>query len=231
MKVKKWHLVVLLILALATLGGPCDPDPIPPPNPPADTTKALNPEYDHMQSFDPSGNNGHQRIKDAFSPAKVNFDLTFSNWITDAVWDYDDLDYYINMYANETSGRYDQKLYLLALGQVTNIPGDTGGVTVLGETWHSGSEGRATCIIFVYNIRSAFPGYERMVHKTTIHELGHGYSNLSHLCLDNSTMNPNHDIGDCVMAQGRIAPCTGQDVSVPLHFCNSCITRIKAVNW
>jgi len=159
--------------------------------------------------------------------ARLGYRSNWSNWISDEAWDYRDLkNVYVPIYAEITNGRYDHQCYLLALGEVTNLPDEE----MAGETWNEGQEGRVASFIFVYNIRQRYPGYEKMVHKCVIHELGHARALLSHLCVG-SSMSPEHDLEDCVMAQGRYAQCTGWDVTQNLHFCNMCLNNIHAVKW
>ena len=230
MKQRTWCLAGLLILCVSVMESSCwegtttkrDVDP--------DTTVVFMMEYDHVWSYDVLDYSGEQRLGDAFSPSGTELDIYVSNFISDDTWNYDSMSYYIDVYAEKTNGQYDHKCYLLALGEVTNIPDPPGKITV-GLTSNPGEEGEVTSINFVYRIRQLYPDYEKMVHQVTIHELGHARAYLTHLCLDDSTMSPDHDNEGCVMAEGRYAACTGQDVTEHLRFCNKCINNLAKAKW
>lgn len=227
MKGKTWFLVGFLIILILVLQVSCENDEETPVTTDGDTTRSFQMEYDHMWSYDALSGAGEDRARNAFSPAKTSLNIYWSNWIDDQVWNYRDLDEYVKTYAQRTNGLFDHQCYLLALGEVTNLlPSNMG-----GATRDDGIQGKARSFIFVHNIRQYYPTYEEMVHKVVIHELGHARANLSHLCIDDTTMSDEHDLNDCVMAQGRYATCTGYDVTAYLRFCNKCINRIHAVKW
>ncbi len=223
------YLMVLSIITISLLDVSCPKDSSDDKiNVTTDTTRTFNMEYDHMESYDVFNGVGQDRVKNAFEPAKTNLNIAWSNWIDDQVWDYRYLDsLYVTTYADRTNGLFDHKCYLLAMGEVIHLPVPDIG----GATRDDGIQGKVRSFIFVYNIRQHFPDYEEMVHKVVIHELGHARASLTHLCIFDNTMSPDHDFEDCVMAEGRYATCTGYDVTVYLHFCNKCINEIQAVKW
>jgi hypothetical protein len=67
--------------------------------------------------------------------------------------------------------------------------------------------------------------------KTSIHELGHQRANLSHLCIDENTMNPDHNAEDCVMGQGEWAVCTNKNLTNHPEFCSNCCNIIRGISW
>jgi hypothetical protein len=228
MRRKTWYMVGFLIILTLAMEISCWETSDDKTEVDGDTTLIFYMEYDHMWSYDVLENDGEQRLRDAFSPSGTELIIHVSNWIDDEVWDYRDLDsVYVPMYADRTNGLFDHKCYLLAMGEVTNLPVPDIG----GATRDDGQPGKVRSFIFVHNIREYYPDYEKMVHKVTIHEMGHARANLSHLCQADGTMSPDHDVPDCIMAQGRWASCTGFDVTLELRFCNMCRERISNVSW
>jgi len=74
-------------------------------------------------------------------------------------------------------------------------------------------------------------GFGLYLDKAIIHELGHQRANLSELCIDQYTMNPDHNADDCVMGQGEWAVCTNQNLTMHPEFCGNCCNAIKGVSW
>ena len=65
--------------------------------------------------------------------------------------------------------------------------------------------------------------------KAAIHELGHQIADLTHLCLNETQMNPLHDAEDCVMGQRDTAVCTGKCLTSFPQFWPACRLRLTQV--
>jgi hypothetical protein len=207
-----------------------------------DTTRTFQMEYDHMVGYDVFASPGESYIRQAFDAASTKLDVTFSDGnIEPAIWKFDSLGYYYSnywttQYIPGVGTRLVYKSYLIAIKDAWNKPPETKDVIMLGYTPKNdrGIEGIAQSVIFVQAIRDNYPGVTRMEYKVTIHEMGHARVDLTHLCLDSDpyVMNDNdHDLDDCVMGQGQVAPCTNMDLSINLHFCPKCRGKLKGVTW
>jgi hypothetical protein len=240
MKGKRWFLVGFLILAVSIIVTSCILWPERKTSTPTpDPRRTYSMEYDYMVSYDVFTITGQQRAEAAFSAANTDLAIHFSDVIIPAeMWPYDSLGYYYDDYWDTvfipgTGTRLRYKSYLIGIQDAWGKPPQPGGGVLIGETRGGRMEGVAHSIIFVQAIRDAYGGDQNMESKTTIHEMGHIRAIDSHLCDTTNIyiMNPDHNDSSCVMGQGKIATCTGQDLSINPHFCPICIDKVKKVSW
>jgi hypothetical protein len=239
MKERRWYLVGILIACVSLMDISCKEESDDKIQVDSDTECTYQMEYDHMLSYDVFAPPGESCIRQAFSEASTELDITFSDDdIPAAIWPYQELGayYYPYMTRQIVEGVGEMlvhKSYLIAIQDASGKPPEPDGSIMTGYTIDKGKEGAATSVVFVKAIRDNHPNNQRMEYKVTIHEMGHARASLTHLCLDNNPniMSDEHDTADCVMGQGEISTCTGLDLTVLLHFCPKCREKIKKVSW
>lgn len=203
---------------------------------PPDSRTWYTPEYDYKAGYDVF--TLYQVAVNAFASCRTDLSITFDDVITPAEEvRYDSIGWIMDYYSQTTGGidpQFACGSYLLAIKDAYNKPSIPGLGEILGVTFDTGS-GYAWAAIFVQAIMDNYPGDERMLIKTAIHEMGHMRAYLSHLCYSPDTlhwyMSSDHDDVSCVMGTGKIAMCTGQDLTVNPHFCPKCCDRLGQVGW
>ena len=180
-------------------------------------------EYDHQESWTcfPWG---LERPKKAFEEASTVLNVVYDNTtLTDSLIPYlDRFKYHIAHRQWDADSNCVYPGYLCGIKAYANEIGvliDT----IAGLTWMDIPRFSYVCgyVASSWNYRD----------KTAIHELGHQRARLSHLCLDEYSMNPDHNAEDCVMGNGELAICTGENLVFYPEFCPACRDRIKAVDW
>jgi|GEM_PF-1253313 len=206
-----------------------------------DVTQRYQLEYDHMVGYDPFLPPGETHIRLAFSEGGAWTQLMITESDDDIPaeeWPYQELGAYMRPYMTReiTPGVGEvlsYKSYLIAIQDASGNPPEPEGYEMVGVTYYKGQEGVTNSAIFMQAIRDNHPDDEMMEFKVTIHEMGHARAALTHLCdeQDPNIQNPDHDADDCVMGKGKIASCTGMDLTILLHFCPACRDKIKKVTW
>jgi len=228
-------LLFLPLVGLFTMGDRCGGGGEPPDETPPDGRSVFFPEYDYMEDYDVF-QYGEKYAIDAFDPCNTDFDAFDDDIITPAV----EIDFYhLFDYMKDHAQRYDDstfvyKVQLLGMGDALNKPGE-GAFEIVGITFYDTTDHRRSAI-FVQAIIDMGGDVQSMLEKSVIHELGHARGKLTHLCyfdtIDSTWyQSPDHNDPACVMGQGRIAPCTGHDLTVDPHFCPACCNRLKRVKW
>lgn len=239
MKGKTWYLVGFLILSVLVMEISCWEYPerktdAPEPDP----RRTFPMEYDCQISYDIFSQGEWYKADSVFNAVNTNLSIHWSELgLDDEVVNYDSVQYYIWPHIEKTDTTAQQvikhKSYMMAMQDAYDKDDPPGLVTIGWQTGEGG--GYTMCAIFVQAIRDNFFGsdIELMEIKTPIHEMGHMRANLTDLCDPNdlSQINPEHDDYSCVMGQGKIAPCTGQDVATNPHFCPMCIEKLKKITW
>lgn len=182
-------------------------------------------EYDHQESWTcfPWG---LDRPQNAFDEANTVLDIIYDDiTLTDSLVKYSQRFAYVKAHRQldaDSNGVYPG--YLCGIKAFSEEDG-TIIDTLAGRTWPAGPKQgwSLVCgwVAYSWNFRDA----------TAIHELGHQRANLTHLCLDEFTMSPDHNAPNCVMGQGEVAICTGEDLTTHPEFCGYCCNRIEVVDW
>lgn len=227
------------LVALITMGDICDDgggssgqySETPP-----DAVSAYIPEYDHMVGYDVL--TGYEDVVNAFSSCRTDLNVIFDDVIYPAFSiNFNSIGEFMTEHAQLITGQSGPEFacgsYLLAVLDAYNKPILPDG-EVAGITFGTGS-GFAWAVIFVQVLYETYPGDQNMINKTPIHELGHMRANLTELCYKDYQgywhMGADHDDQSCVMGQGKIAICTGWDVTANPHFCPKCCNRLSQVQW
>jgi hypothetical protein len=211
--------VFFLLVALVFVWG-CE---IKPPTPTDGGKFTL--EYDHEESWTcfPWG---LDRAQNAFYETNTVLDIIYDDTtLTDAL-----VGYLQRFTYHDTHRQWDENNDGVYPGYLCGIKGfaDTLGQlidTIAGLTW---MDVPYHCFSFVCGYVAYSWNYRD---KTAIHELGHQRAHLSHLCIDDYTMNPDHNAEDCVMGNGEVAICTNQNLTMHPEFCGNCCNAIKGVSW
>lgn len=184
-------------------------------------------EYDHQISYECfPWSDGPERARKAFKKADTELDIKYDQiTLTDSLIKLSQRLIYHNDHR-----QWEEPNTPVYPGYLCGIKAFTyeNGVTIdsiAGWTYYSSSSPRWSFVCGLVTPDWSFRD------KTTIHELGHQRVNLSHLCIDQYTINPDHNTDNCVMGQGAIASCTNKDLTNNPEFCGNCCNAIKSVSW
>lgn len=186
-------------------------------------------EFDHQVSADIIAAAGQgafeNKVGNAFDRAEDGArtfvslradDASFNNRaLPDEIIPYDEIGLYTATHRRLNGSTPEIPGYLVLLKDVSNQPNpNENGYSVVGPSGWS---------ILVWDKCGSTE--ERI--KVIIHELGHQRTSLTHLC----EYPGNHNRDDCVMGQGIIASCTGENLVNNPRFCNTCELKIRTITW
>lgn len=238
-------LIFVCLLMLIGCSGPGDGDV---------TVRNFWPEYDHVTGCDifpgSGGNHNYSFIAGKFNDANTWFSPHTGGdheiFGDGYLMDHDDIVRFAEEHGewNEDTTRLIHKLYLA--GVHNSAISDE-----LGASVNSGNSGKAIVILFKETIYDCnFPGHsdEEAMQAVVMHELGHGYGNLRHLCSDipgnEDVMNSDHDaptsMHSCIMSNKFPKadcidpnPPPNGDASALTYrsYCDKCKDKLKKLSW
>jgi hypothetical protein len=218
----KEKLLVLFLLGGLVLVWGCSETPVDQTN-----GRKFTLEYDHQVNCDVLGW-GKNEVEDAFQQANTTLEFEYddidlpNSWIRiDSLYEY-----YIAHVKRDSSGAVMYPGYLCSIERTCDAVGNPLDM-FWGYTYSQTGPGIGHSFV-VYGNPSLPYGCRA---KVTIHELGHQRAGLTHLCLNDTTMNPAHNDSACVMGQGETATCTGMDLCSMPHFCANCRNAIGNIGW
>jgi hypothetical protein len=184
-------------------------------------------EYDHQINYDVL-NAEENLVKNAFTSANTTLDFKYDDTDLPNCWVRIDslYEYYISHVKRDSTGSVMYPGYLCSIWRVCDeygFPVDE----YWGYTYYPPEPRVGHSFIVQGNPYLPI----RCWAKTIIHELGHQRCIVTHLCLDDTTMNPAHDDSACVMGKDATAICTGWDLCNDPHFCGACCNSISNVSW
>lgn len=212
---------VLIMLLVSGTIAICDCSP-----PTTSTGRRYQIEYDHQvnQTCFPWG---LDRAKHAFVKAKTDLDIIYDDeTLADELVRLSDRFNYVADHRQLIGSNGVYPAYLCGIRQFSEDDG-TLIDTIAGRTWPAGANKgwSLVCSWLAFN-----HGWNYM-DKVAIHELGHQRTDLTHLCLDDFNMSPDHSAVNCVMGWGPTAKCTGRDLTLNPEFCDYCCDAIRMVSW
>jgi hypothetical protein len=219
----KKQILFLFVLCILAFLSSCGENQITPTN-----GKVFTIEYDHQISYNVLFGIDKSAIEQAFEQANTELDFEYDDEDLPNYWvRLDSLyEYYIEHVKRDSLGTVMYPGYLCCIQRVRNSWGNP-----LDQFWG-----------FTYHLPTPRVGHSFVVlgnptipfecrAKVTIHELGHQRCIVTHLCLNDTTINPEHNDSTCVMGKGKIPTCTDKDLCNDPHFCQACRNAIGSVSW
>jgi hypothetical protein len=235
--------LLALVLGCISIGSECVPPEIPwfggDDDQPMENGCVI--ELDHQVGFSPfspyDANQGIDSVKSKF-PAECDPDFLVDNTALDA--GAIDVDTFMNYISHniQWSGQ-GVPVYTYYIVGIERLHGDFGGHSfdlVPGVTFRSGIEDTEDSLIYAFICVEICAGYDaqRASLGASVHELGHSLGRLNHYCLDDEwewVINAaDHDLNDqsCIMGNSFDSEC-GEPILPNIHFCDSCIVKLKRI--